>query len=58
MINTISFNNKKIKLKKQGKPLSPADLALLEALEDKIDILEAHESMKEAEKNRTKSLDD
>lgn len=60
LINRVSFGKERIQLERQGKALaaiiSLEDLQLLEKLEDEIDILEADEGMKEAQKKGTKPL--
>lgn len=60
LLNKVSFGHKRFRLFRQGKPLaalvSIEDLDYLEALEDKMDILEANLSEKEITKKGTKSL--
>ncbi len=53
IVNRVVYQNERVAIERNGKPacaiISMADLELLEALEDKFDLAEAHEAIKRNE---------
>ncbi len=53
IVNRVAYQHERVAVERNGKPvcaiISMADLELLEALEDKFDLAEAHEAIKRNE---------
>ena len=60
-INRAAFGNERVLLRRRGRAVAAVvpidDLRHLEALEDRIDLVEAREALAQANKNGAKSLD-
>ena len=61
VLNRAAFGKERVILKRRGKPIAAVvpidDLRLLEALEDRIDLLDARAALAQADKNGAQSLD-
>ena len=60
-INRAAFGNERVLLRRRGRAVAAVvpinDLRLLEALEDRIDLIEARAALAQANKNSAKPLD-